>query len=252
MYWLVVAIALAVSSTSGAAVASGQCPGDLNGDGSVTVNEIVTAVNALLNGCAAGPCPGDLNGDNMVTVDEVVKAVSAALGGCDPVPTTTPTATPTATAAPTASPTLGTCPYTFQDDTLALGISCAYSGPFSNNTACSTDLSALVLSDGHLVVVSVGSDPIISFGGVVSSTTDVTLLAYFVGTDLTPQPLSGTMQLVDDGRTLVIDPATVPAFNIGGDGCTFDRYTGTFAGTVTGQAQTMLRRLGGRVGAFMR
>jgi hypothetical protein len=32
----------------------------------------------------AAPCPGDLNGDEMVTVDELVIAVTAALNGCPP------------------------------------------------------------------------------------------------------------------------------------------------------------------------
>ncbi len=37
-------------------------------------------------------CPGDLNGDGQVTVDEVVRSVDAALNGCGPAPT--PTAPP--------------------------------------------------------------------------------------------------------------------------------------------------------------
>ena len=245
MRWFLLAIALAATSSLRPSLAVGQCPGDLNGDGSVTVNEIITAVNALLNGCAVFPCPGDLNGDDLVTVDEIVKAVNAALGGCDVTQTPTPTGTPIATGAVTPSPTatVDRCPYTFQDNTLSLGVSCGYTGPFSNNVTCSTDLSALLLGDGSLVAVSVGSDPIITFGAVASSGTDATLIGYFVGTALTPQPLSGTMQLTDDGKTLVIAPATVPSFNIGGDGCTFDRYTGTFSGTFSDQAQATLRAL---------
>jgi hypothetical protein len=252
MRWLLFAISLAVVSPVHPSAARGECPGDLNGNGVVTVNEVVASVDALLNGCLADPCPGDLNGDHRVTVDEVVTAVSALLGGCDLVPTVTPTATPTVGATPTVSPSPASCPYTFRDDTLSLGISCGFSGPFSSNASCSTELSALVLSDGQLVAASVGSDPIITFGGVASSATDAALLAYFIGTDLTPQPVSGTLRLTNDGRTLVITPAAVPTFNIGGPGCTFNRYTGTFTGTFRDPTQSARRRLGGPVGAVGR
>ncbi len=246
MQWLLAVVALAVSLLVHPAATAAQCPGDLNGDGTVTVNEIITAVSALLNGCTVDACPGDLNADGTVTVDEIVKAVTAALDGCDGTPSSTATATATAPPTPTPTAPVESCPYTFQDDTLSLGVSCGYTGPFSDNATCSQDLSALLLSDGHLVAISVGSDPLITFGGVASSATEATLLAYFVGSDLTPQPLSGTIQLTDAGKTLVIAPSTVPTFNIGADGCTFDRYTGMFAGTFSGQAQSLLRRLAGR------
>jgi hypothetical protein len=60
-----------------------SCLGDCNGDGEVTVDEIITMVNIALgaaqpSGCAAG----DGNGDGEVTVDEIVSAVNRALGGC--------------------------------------------------------------------------------------------------------------------------------------------------------------------------
>jgi hypothetical protein len=55
--------------------ASGQCLGDFNGDGMVTINEIIIAVNNSLNGCQdvgptptptpmAGVCPIDFSSDN--------------------------------------------------------------------------------------------------------------------------------------------------------------------------------------------
>lgn len=226
MRWLVPTVALAVASVTLPAAPAVQCPGDLNGDGVVTINEIVKVVNAALDGCTADPCPGDLNGDHVVMVDEIITAIIAALHGC--------------TSTPTPTPTVGHCPYTFTDDTLSLGASCAYSGAFSSNPTCSTDLSALVLSDpteGNLVAVSVGSSPIITFGGVASSTTDATIVAYFIGDDLTPQPLTGIMQLTNDGNTLIIDPDTVPDFNIGGIDCSFDRYVGTFTHVASDQAR---------------
>lgn len=232
---LVIATAVAILR----AMAPAACPGDLDGDGIVTVNEIITAVNAALNGCPADPCPGDLNADHVVSIDEIMKTVIAALHGCDS------TATPTTTATATPTPTLGHCPYTFLDDTLALGMSCGYSGAFSTNPACPTDLSALVLSDptnGNLVGASVGSEPLITFLGVASSSTEAAIVGYFVGSDQTPQPLSGVMQLSDNQDTLVIDPDTIPSFKIGGLDCSFDRYSGTFTRVVGDQARRLTAR----------
>lgn len=56
---------------------------------------------------SAQPCPGDLNGDGSVTVDEILVVVNTALNGCNPIPTATPSAPslPTATATQTGPPT---------------------------------------------------------------------------------------------------------------------------------------------------
>ncbi|MBX3025082.1 hypothetical protein KF840_09250 [bacterium] len=97
--------------------AAQPCPGDLDGDGQVTISELVRAVNAALAGCEAGqPCPGDVNGDGQVTIDELVRGVNAALVGCDGAPiTVAPTATPTATPmAGTPSRTPGGAQHTFR------------------------------------------------------------------------------------------------------------------------------------------
>lgn len=48
--WLLVLIMVVVAAHSSA---HGQCPGDCNVDGNVTVDELVTAVNAALRGCDA-------------------------------------------------------------------------------------------------------------------------------------------------------------------------------------------------------
>ena len=59
--------------------------GDLNGDGAVTVDEVLRAVNIALS----GPTPGedlswiDSTGDGQVTVDEILVAVNNALKGPD-------------------------------------------------------------------------------------------------------------------------------------------------------------------------
>lgn len=63
------------------------CAGDCDGDGIVTVDEIVTAVNIALGAQPGASCgAADVNGDANVTVEELVAAVNAALIGCAAVP----------------------------------------------------------------------------------------------------------------------------------------------------------------------
>ena len=64
------------------------CDGDCNGDGSVTVNELVVCVTmALGTSDACHACDG--NGDGTVTINEIIAAVNAALNGCAALPTVT-------------------------------------------------------------------------------------------------------------------------------------------------------------------
>ena len=90
-------------------------PGDCNGDGRVTVGELVLAVNIALGEQPVTACTAaDENGDAQVSIGELIRSVNAALGLIEtPTPgadTKTPTATPTGSATPT--PTAGTRPPT--------------------------------------------------------------------------------------------------------------------------------------------
>lgn len=59
------------------------CPGDCNGDGVITIDEVVTGINITLDVAPLSHCPGlDANGDGLVTVDELLQAVSRVLNGC--------------------------------------------------------------------------------------------------------------------------------------------------------------------------
>jgi hypothetical protein len=59
------------------------CVGDCNGDGSVTVDDILVMVNIALGNASVSACnPGDANDDGQVTVDEILTAVNNALNGC--------------------------------------------------------------------------------------------------------------------------------------------------------------------------
>lgn len=90
----------------GSPLGAAVCPGDCDGDGSVTVNEVVASVNIALGNGAVDSCPAvDANGDGDVTINEIVLAVSNALSGCPVAATPTPPPADTATASPTFSPT---------------------------------------------------------------------------------------------------------------------------------------------------
>jgi hypothetical protein len=59
------------------------CTGDCERSDSVTVTQLITMVNvALGNGVVANCPPGDANGDGAITIDEIIQAVSNALTGC--------------------------------------------------------------------------------------------------------------------------------------------------------------------------
>ena len=120
--------------TPTAVLPSGGCVGDCNGDGVVTVNEIILMVNISLGLLPVSLCPaGDANQDGSVTINEIITAVNTSLTGCpcgfiaprmcggvcpgttdvcQPLPDDSgcacrpaePEPTPTTTAAPTATP----------------------------------------------------------------------------------------------------------------------------------------------------
>jgi len=60
-----------------------SCTGDCNGDGEVTVDEVVLGINIALGSAPVSECSRfDTSQDGEVTVDEVVQAVNNALNGC--------------------------------------------------------------------------------------------------------------------------------------------------------------------------
>jgi len=78
--------------------AHAACVGDCDGDGEVTVNELISMVNIALGTAAPSTCAnGDQDGSGEITVNEIISGVNNALGQtpCIPVATGTPTVTPT-------------------------------------------------------------------------------------------------------------------------------------------------------------
>jgi hypothetical protein len=60
-----------------------RCVGDCNGNGQVTIDDILTMVNMALGNAPVTTCEaGDANHDGQITVDEILTAVNNALNGC--------------------------------------------------------------------------------------------------------------------------------------------------------------------------
>ena len=94
----------ALSCFADGAAAAPSCAGDCNGDGRVTVDELIVAVSISLGTAAVADCAAaDRTGSGQLTIADLIVAVNSALHGCPPTPTATPSVTPTRT--PTRSPT---------------------------------------------------------------------------------------------------------------------------------------------------
>ena len=80
------------------------CPGDCDGSRRVNVNELVRGLRINLGSDPISVCPAfDSNRDGAVAINEIVAAVDALLNGCPPVPS--PTASASASATPTRTAT---------------------------------------------------------------------------------------------------------------------------------------------------
>ncbi len=91
------ALALALVATVGTTMASAQCVGDCNGDGSVGIGELITAVGIALGRQELSACEAiDSNGNGGSDIGELISAVRNSLQGCD-APPDTPTPTPVPT-----------------------------------------------------------------------------------------------------------------------------------------------------------
>jgi hypothetical protein len=79
------------------------CSGDCDGDGAVSISELITSVGIAIEASDVGRCRGaDRNGDGQIGINELIASVGASLEGC-PGNVVLPTATPSAS--PTPAPT---------------------------------------------------------------------------------------------------------------------------------------------------
>ena len=185
--------------------AAAQCCGDCNGDGAVTINELITAVNNALDGCGAAT----------PTAPPAVTPTASATPGRTSTPTKKPTTTPTP---------VPRCPFTFSDHGAAL---CGFLGPF--NRGCGNDLNSVFSSDGTTLVVTIDTmldnPPTVAFSATISDASNAQLSAWSSDNFQTMHPTAGTIQLTNDGQQLVIFPNDPPFMILG---CNFVQYVGDF------------------------
>jgi len=88
-----------------AEIAASTCPGDCNGNGTTTIDELLTGVRIALGDVSVDVCSAmDERHDGHVDVADLVAAVQTTLAGCVAL---SPTPLPTATAAPSPEITAG-------------------------------------------------------------------------------------------------------------------------------------------------
>lgn len=64
-----------------------NCAGDCNGDGAITIDDLLQVVAIAFGDAPLTSCPSaDTNGDGLVTIDEMLNVVQRALSGCGPPP----------------------------------------------------------------------------------------------------------------------------------------------------------------------
>ena len=79
-YWVRVSNSCgSVDSNTATITINVQLPGDCNGDGRTTIDEVQKAINQFLGIASVVPCC-DLNGNGQVSIDEVQKVINAFLG----------------------------------------------------------------------------------------------------------------------------------------------------------------------------
>lgn len=132
------------------------CVGDCNGNGAVTIDELVTLVDVGLNGGGVERCAvGDLDGDGTITINELVAAVGNALQGCPATPTATAEeATPSATATDTIAATATASPPATETATpipaSATPTHTAPASPTATGTAAATEPESTATATGSV------------------------------------------------------------------------------------------------------
>jgi hypothetical protein len=181
-------------------------------------------------GPAAGQCCGDCAGDGSVTIDDLIRAVNNALGGCpQETPTVGPSPTrtrvPTNTRKPTATRTpADRCSSTFNTQGNNL---CLFRGTY--NRSCGTAVNSTFSSNGSVLVVTIATGlpdpPTVSFSANVTQGSRATLTGWSTDNFQTVRIVTGAVRLNDDRRQLEVFPDSSPFFI--GD-CAFVQYLGEF------------------------
>jgi hypothetical protein len=88
---LAILVAMVVTLAPRPAMAGVTCAADCDGDGAVSIDELILAVSIALALASVNRCPvADLDADGTVRIGEIIAAVSASLSGCTPEPVLIP------------------------------------------------------------------------------------------------------------------------------------------------------------------
>ncbi len=191
---------------------TGACGGDCDGDGRVSVQELILGVNIALGSAALDACPVfDQNGDGRVGVGELIAAVGNALDGC-------------------------TCPFDLLDESAGSPVGCVFTGTWNSDCGDAGLPAIFRVADGLVgVAVVTGNDsPTLTFVAQTSTGLEANLVGFTFGDE--SEQLGGSVQLSEDGRHLSVVLDADPEILI--DDCPFVRYEGEFDGLESSEAST--------------
>ncbi len=183
------------------------CTGDCNGDGTVSVSELIRGVNLALGAAEVMSCQAfDADGDERVRIGELIGGVSNALNGCP-------------------------CPFDLLDERAGVERACVFAGRWNDQCGDSA-LPATFSVVGGLVGVAIvtgPNSPTLTFFAQTSTELEASLVGFTFGEDTVQ--LGGSVRLSEDGRRLTVTPDTDPEVLI--DDCPVVRYSGSIARIVT-------------------
>lgn len=255
------------------------CVGNCDGGPNTTADECVLCQNIHLGqvlGSNIPPlsdCPScDSDGDGIVTTADVVRCLQS-INGCL-TQTPTPTGgTPTATATPTATitntphfecltptpvlyvrcvpftptPTITPhgCPYTFLDNTGALGRTCLFTGTYSPGCTGRTALmDSYFGGDGHQVTIALSTQPVVTFFGQATGPLNATFTSYQIGGHQSVPVTASATLTQDELQIFTAPPLSAAPFGVcvfpqgcaPPDTCPFFHYEGPFVQVIHGTA----------------
>ena len=160
----------------------------------------ILAALLVATSAAGQPCCGDCNGDGSVAINELVTAVGAALNSCS-APVGTPTRQPT----PTRTPTPATCPFKFNNEVTTDNV-CGYIGSAEAPCDGTFEEAAVWFTSGATVTVDLfdQNNALIEVYGQRTSPTTAKVIA--VAKDADPEQrvdASGTISIPSTGRLKV-------------------------------------------------
>lgn len=194
---------------------SPSCAGDCNGNGRVSVEELIRGVAIALGRGEASSCVNvDGNRDGSVSIGELIAAVSSALDGCR-------------------------CPFDFLDDRAGQDQACVFSGRWNSECGGSDLPATFTVLDGlvGVAIVTGSGSPTLNFFAEASTDREAELVGFTFGDDA--EQITGALRLSEDGRALTVAPSVDIGVAI--DECAFETYEGEIAQIVSTGAENVDR-----------